>query len=69
MEKLLCKLSRIALKLLKSGICQGSTIAEKREFLNLVFANLLAFPFDKMQEIANYPNCGGERGIRTLDTV
>ncbi|WP_341789671.1 hypothetical protein [Rickettsia endosymbiont of Polydrusus tereticollis] len=42
---------------------KGSTIAEKREFLNFVFANLtlkgckvhysLRFPFDKLQELAN----------------
>lgn len=45
---------------------KGSTIDEKREFLNFVFSNLnlkggnldysLAFPFDKLQEIANCPD-------------
>ena len=44
---------------------KGSNMDEKREFLNFVFANLslrgekldysLAFPFDKLQEMANCP--------------
>ncbi|ABE04748.1 hypothetical protein A3306_05610 [Rickettsia bellii] len=46
-------------------IFKGSTIQEKRGFLNFVFANLqlkggkldysLAFPFDKMQKIEGCP--------------
>ncbi|WP_342270423.1 recombinase family protein [Rickettsia endosymbiont of Orchestes rusci] len=46
-------------------IFKGSTISEKREFLNFIFSNLelkgckvhysLRFPFDKLQEVANCP--------------